>query len=61
LWFDQEAVRSGLPIQDIDGYERFVHTHTEAARAVAEGRADIAIGLEAAARQENLDFIPLFV
>jgi putative molybdopterin biosynthesis protein len=61
LWLEREALRTGLPLGLIPGYERFVHTHTEAANAVAEGAADAALGLEAAARGKNLDFIPLFV
>jgi putative molybdopterin biosynthesis protein len=58
LWLEESAGRpaSGLPC-----YERFVFTHTEAARAVLEGKADATLGLEAAARKHDLDFIPLFV
>jgi len=61
LWLERESARTGLPVGLIPGYEHFVYTHTDAARAVAEGRADVTLGLEAAARRHGLDFIPLFV
>ena len=35
------------------------HSHVAVAAAVASGSADVAIGIEAAARQFGLDFIPL--
>ncbi len=34
-------------------------THSELAQAIAEGRADVGLGIEAAARAWGLDFIPL--
>jgi putative molybdopterin biosynthesis protein len=34
-------------------------THLAAAAAVAQGRADAALGIEAAARAYRLDFVPL--
>ena len=60
LWLDRELERLGVPPEQIDGYEHVVNTHTECARAIAEGQADAALGLQASARQYNLDFIPLF-
>jgi putative molybdopterin biosynthesis protein len=60
LWLDGELQRLGIPPETIDGYERVVNTHTECARAIADGQADAALGLQASARQYNLDFIPLF-
>jgi putative molybdopterin biosynthesis protein len=36
-----------------------VATHSELAQALAEGRADAGLGIEAAARIYGLDFIPL--
>jgi putative molybdopterin biosynthesis protein len=44
----------------VDGYEHVVNTHTECARAIANGQADAALGLQASAQQYSLDFIPLF-
>ncbi|MBN1453366.1 MAG: ArsR family transcriptional regulator [Anaerolineales bacterium] len=60
LWLDGELERLGIPPETIDGYQRVVNTHTECARAIASGEADVALGLQASARQYNLDFIPLF-
>jgi putative molybdopterin biosynthesis protein len=61
LWLERESARTGLPLGLLPGHDRFVFTHTEAARAVLEGKADATLGLEAAARKHDLDFIPLFV
>ena len=60
LWLDTELERLDLSPETIDGYERIVNTHTECARLIASGQADAALGLQAAALQFNLDFIPLF-
>jgi putative molybdopterin biosynthesis protein len=60
LWFDGEIERLGIPSEKINGYEWAVNTHTECAEAVASGKADMALGLQASARQHNLAFIPLF-
>jgi putative molybdopterin biosynthesis protein len=60
LWLDNEIHRLGLPIEKIQGYGREVRLHTECARLVQSGEADMAIGLRAAASQAGLDFIPLF-
>ena len=60
LWLDGELERLGIPTEKINGYETVVNTHTACARAIASGQADAALGLQAAALQHNLDFIPLF-
>ena len=60
LWLDRELERLGIPPEQIDGYEHIVNTHTECARTIADGQADAALGLQASARQYDLDFIPLF-
>ena len=60
LWFDAELRRLKIPADKINGYDRVVSTHSDAASVVQSGRADAALGLQAAARQCNLDFIPLF-
>jgi putative molybdopterin biosynthesis protein len=60
LWLDTELERLGIPPEKIDGYEHVVNTHTECARAIANGQADAALGLQASAQQYGLDFIPLF-
>jgi putative molybdopterin biosynthesis protein len=42
------------------GYEQEEYTHLAVAAAVASGRADCGLGVMAAARALDLDFIPLF-
>jgi putative molybdopterin biosynthesis protein len=44
----------------IQGYDRQEYTHLSVAAAVASGAADCGLGILAAARALNLDFIPLF-
>ncbi len=60
LWLDKEFNRLGLLPGMIRGYEHFVSTHSDAAQAVLTGKADAAIGIQAAAREASLNFIPLF-
>jgi putative molybdopterin biosynthesis protein len=60
LWLDNEIHQLGLTTEKIQGYDREVRLHTECARLVQDGEADVAIGLRAAAAQVGLDFIPLF-
>jgi len=60
VWIDQALHAAGLQGADIAGYDRVVDTHTLAAAAVAEGSADVAVGIGAAARQLDLGFVPLF-
>jgi len=42
----------------VTGYATEVATHSEVARAVAEGRADVGMGVEAAALAYSLPFVP---
>ncbi len=60
LWFDTELRKLNIPTKKINGYDKVVKTHSEAAGLIASGKADAALGLQAAARQHGLDFIPLF-
>jgi putative molybdopterin biosynthesis protein len=60
LWLDMELHRLKIPPENISGYEKAVKTHTEAASLVASNKADVSLGLQAAAHQHGLDFIPLF-
>ncbi len=60
LWLDGELNRLGIAPETVSGYGRVVKTHTEAALAIQSGEADVALGLEAAAIQHGLDFVPLF-
>lgn len=60
LWLDAELHKLQIPVEAINGYERVVKTHSDAASAIQLGKADAALGLQAAAHQHGLDFIPLF-
>lgn len=60
LWLEKELTRIHLPFDLILGYQKFVSTHSDSARAVQSGVADAAIGIQAAAWEAQLDFIPLF-
>jgi putative molybdopterin biosynthesis protein len=60
LWLDAELRKLKIPVENVNGYERTIKTHTEAAALIAVDEADVSIGLQAAARQHGLDFIPLF-
>jgi putative molybdopterin biosynthesis protein len=60
LWFDTELRKLNIPMEKINGYDKVVRTHSEAAGLIALGKADAALGLQAAAHRHGLDFIPLF-
>ena len=60
LWFDAELKRLKIEAKQIQGYDRIVQTHHQSAAMIAAGQADAALGLQAAAHQHHLDFIPLF-
>ena len=60
LWFDAELRRLNIPAEKINNHDRVVLTHSAAASMVRSGRADATLGLQAAAHQHGLDFIPLF-
>jgi putative molybdopterin biosynthesis protein len=60
VWFDAEIRKLKIPSEEISGYHTEVKTHTEAANLIAVDKADATLGLQAAAHQHGLDFIPLF-
>jgi putative molybdopterin biosynthesis protein len=60
LWFDVELRSLSISPEMVSGYEKVVKTHSEAASLIESGKADVALGLRAAAHQHGLDFIPLF-
>jgi molybdate transport repressor ModE-like protein len=57
--FDQLIEQSNLDETSINGYERVEFTHAAVAAYVASGMADASFGVEAAARQFDLDFVRL--
>jgi putative molybdopterin biosynthesis protein len=60
LWLDTELRKLDIPSEKVRGYDKIVKTHSEAAMLIATNKADAALGLQAAAHQHHLDFMPLF-
>jgi putative molybdopterin biosynthesis protein len=56
---DHELNRRDIAPAAITGYAREEHTHLAVAAAVAAGRADAGLGVMAAARAFDLDFVPV--
>jgi putative molybdopterin biosynthesis protein len=59
ILLDYELGRAGIAADSIKGYDRDEYTHTGVAAAVASGTADVGLGILAAARALDLDFVPL--
>jgi putative molybdopterin biosynthesis protein len=59
VWLDARLSQIGIKPAQIEGYEHEVRTHLEVAGAVAEGNADVGVGVEAAALSYGLDFVLL--
>jgi molybdate-binding protein/DNA-binding transcriptional regulator YhcF (GntR family) len=59
VWLDATLRKLGIAVEQVRGYAVEVMTHSEVARAVADGQADAGLGLEAAARVHGLDFVAL--
>lgn len=59
LLFDQLLAQLKLAGPAINGYEHVEFTHAAVAAYVASGMADVSFGVEAAARQFDLDFVRL--
>jgi molybdate transport repressor ModE-like protein len=59
LLFDQLLAEHGLDVSRINGYAQVEFTHAAVAAYVASDMADVSFGVEAAARQFDLDFIRL--
>ena len=56
---DHELTTRGIEPDAVEGYAREEHTHLAVAAAVAAGRADCGLGVMAAARAFELDFVPV--
>ena len=57
---DYHLKRLGLEPGEIRGYDQEEYTHLAVAAGVTSGRADVGLGVAAAADALGLDFIPLF-
>ncbi len=56
---DYELGKRGIVPEQVTGYEREEYTHLAVAAAISSGTADIGLGVVAAARALQLDFVPL--
>ncbi len=59
LILDELLAHNGLSAQAIRGYATTEPSHAAAAHAVRGDAADVALGIEAAATAQGLDFVPL--
>jgi molybdenum cofactor synthesis domain-containing protein len=59
ILLDYELQKSGIDPSSITGYRSEEYTHMSVAMAVTSGRADVGLGIMAAAKALNLDFIPV--
>lgn len=59
ILLDYELQKAGIDAQSIPGYRSEEYTHMSIAMAVTSGRADVGMGILAAAQALNLDFIPI--
>jgi putative molybdopterin biosynthesis protein len=59
ILFDYHMKKAGLKPQDITGYEREEFTHMTVAANVLTGAADCGLGIFAASKALDLDFVPL--
>ncbi len=60
LWLDRRLRQLEISPGQLNGYEKVVATHTDVAALVEQGLADAGLGIQAAAEQRHLGFIPLF-
>lgn len=56
VWLDAQLAKLGIDSKQIAGYDDEVMTHTDVARVVAEGRANVGLGIETAAVTYGLNF-----
>lgn len=56
---DELLAQAGLQASDLQGYASQEPSHTAVAQAVASNAGDAGLGIEAAAREKGLGFVPL--
>jgi molybdenum cofactor synthesis domain-containing protein len=59
ILLDYELQKAGIDPASISGYRSEEYTHMSVGMAVNSGRADVGLGILAAAKALNLDFIPV--
>ncbi len=60
ILFDYSLKKENIEISEIYGYEKEFNTHLAVAIAVKSGQSDVGLGIYAAAKAMDLDFVPLF-
>ena len=59
MLLDALLARAGVAAAAMEGYDRLEFTHLAVAALVADGSADCGLGIYAAARALNCDFVPI--
>ena len=57
---DIQLRQLGINAKEIKGYDKEMETHLAVGLNISRGEADVALGIEAAARSCDIDFMPLF-
>ncbi len=59
VWLDAQLEALNIQAKDIIGYDREELTHLAVARIIADGQANVGLGIHAAAAAYGLHFVPL--
>lgn len=59
IWLDHHLVSHHVQDEGIKGYQTELSTHRAIAYSIKQGNADVGLGLLAAAREYDLEFIPV--
>ncbi len=59
LLLDRRLAAEGMKPSQVRGYDRLAGSHLDVARRIAEGQADVGVGVRSAAALLGLSFIPL--
>lgn len=59
LLLDRQLTVEGIRPAQVHGYRRLVSSHLDVARQIAEGQADVGVGVRSAATLLGLSFVPL--
>ena len=60
ILFDYLCKKEGIATNSIHGYDHEEFTHNDVAKLIAKGEADAGMGVHAAAKLYDLDFIPIY-
>ncbi len=59
ILLDEQLRINGIKRHQVNGYENFQTSHLGVASVIANGRADVGVGIEQTAKVANINFIPL--